>query len=57
MKLPKGQPPPWSDEEKERLRTLILEGKSPEATAKFLGRTTSAVRKIASQLKLPLRRV
>jgi hypothetical protein len=57
MKLQKTQPLPWSDEEKERLRILVLQGKSPHAVARYLGRTTLSVRKIASQLKLPLREV
>jgi len=57
IKQQKTQPLPWSDEEKEQLRTLVLQGKSPLAVAHALGRTILSVRKIASQLKLPLRKV
>lgn len=47
--------PPWSNEEIDQLRSLILEGKSVHAVSRHLGRTPQAIRKIASRLKLPLR--
>jgi len=46
----------WKPEEKERLRELIQKGQSLEQVATALDRTPQAVRKIASQLRLPLRK-
>ena len=46
----------WTLEEKERMRELIQKGQSLEKVATALGRTPQAVRKIASQLRLPLRK-
>jgi DNA-binding NarL/FixJ family response regulator len=48
---------PWTPEEENKLRELILRGKSVEAIAKLLNRTPLAVRQRASRLRLPLRRV
>jgi hypothetical protein len=48
---------PWTPDEEKRLRELILSAKSVEATAQLLGRTPLAVRRRASKLKLPLRKV
>jgi hypothetical protein len=47
---------PWTPEEENKLRELILRGKSVEAIAKLLNRTPLAVRQRASGLRLPLRR-
>jgi hypothetical protein len=49
--------PPWTPEEEDKLRELILRGKSVEAIAKLLNRTPLAVRRRASMLRLPLRKV
>jgi DNA-binding NarL/FixJ family response regulator len=49
--------PPWTAEEENKLRELILRGKSVEAIAKSLNRTPLAVRHRASRLRLPLRKV
>jgi hypothetical protein len=49
--------PPWTPEEENKLRELILGAKSVEAIAKLLNRTPSAVRRRASMLRLPLRKV
>jgi hypothetical protein len=48
---------PWTPEEENKLRELILGGKSVEAIATLLNRTPLAVRHRASRLKLPLRRI
>ena len=47
----------WTPEEKERMRELIQKGQSLQKVATALGRTPQAVRKIASQLRLPLRKI
>ena len=47
--------PPWTQEEEDKLRELILNAKSVEAIARLLNRTPLAVRKRASKLRLPLR--
>jgi hypothetical protein len=49
--------PPWTPEEEEELRTLILGAQSVEAIARKLGRTPKAIRRRAGTLKLPLRQV
>jgi hypothetical protein len=49
--------PPWTPTEDEELRALILGAKSVEAIAKKLNRTPLAVRRRASMLKLPLRKI
>jgi hypothetical protein len=49
--------PPWTSEENEELRALILNAKSVEAIAKKLNRTPSAIRRRASMLKLPLKKI
>jgi hypothetical protein len=49
--------PPWTPEEENKLRELILGAKSVEAVAKLLNRTPLAVRRRASKLRLPLRKV
>ena len=46
---------PWTREEEEQLRALILSGKSKEAIAKKLNRTPTEIRTRASKLKLPLK--
>jgi hypothetical protein len=48
---------PWTREEEEQLRALILSGKSKEAVAKKLNRTPTAIRTKAGKLKLLLKRV
>jgi IS30 family transposase len=48
---------PWTREEEDELRALILRAKSVEAIAKKLNRTPSAIRNKARQLKIPLKRV
>jgi hypothetical protein len=48
---------PWTPEEENKLRELILGGKSVEAIARLLNRTPLAIRHRASRLKLPLRRI
>jgi Myb-like DNA-binding domain len=48
---------PWTLEEENKLRELILGGKSVEAIAELLNRTPLAVRHRASKLRLPLRRI
>ena len=48
---------PWTREEEEELRALILRAKSVEAIAKKFNRTPSAIRNKAHQLKIPLKRV
>jgi IS30 family transposase len=48
---------PWTREEEEDLRALILRAKSVEAIAKKLNRTPSAIRNKAHQLKISLKRV
>jgi hypothetical protein len=48
---------PWTSEEEIKLRELILGAKRVEAIAKLLNRTPLAIRRRASVLKLPLRRV
>jgi hypothetical protein len=49
--------PPWTPEEENKLRDLILGAKSVEAIARLLNRTPLAVRRRASRLRLPLRKV
>jgi hypothetical protein len=49
--------PPWTPEEENKLRELILGAKSVEAVAKLLNRTPLAVRRRASMLKLPLKKI
>jgi hypothetical protein len=49
--------PPWTPEEENKLRELILGAKSVEVIAKLLNRTPLAVRHCASRLRLPLRKV
>jgi hypothetical protein len=49
--------PPWTPEEENKLRELILGAKSVEAIAKLLNRTPLAVRRRASRLKLPLKKI
>ena len=49
--------PPWTPEEENKLRELILGAKSVEVIAKLLNRTSLAVRHRASRLRLPLRKV
>jgi hypothetical protein len=49
--------PPWTSEEENKLQELILGAKSVEAIAKLLNRTPSAVRRRASMLRLPLRKI
>ncbi len=49
--------PPWTTEDEGRLRQLILAGKSVEAISRMIERTPLAIRKKASKLKLPLRRI
>jgi hypothetical protein len=51
------QRPPWTPDETERVRNLILSGKSIEAISRVVGRTPSAIRKTASKLRLPLRKI
>jgi hypothetical protein len=53
----KPAPPPWSLEEDNRLRELILGANSVEAIARLLNRTPIAVRRRANKLKISLRRV
>jgi hypothetical protein len=48
---------PWTPEEENKLQELILGAKSVEAIAKLLNRTPLAVRRRASMLRLPLRRL
>jgi DNA-binding NarL/FixJ family response regulator len=48
---------PWTREEEEELRTLILSGKSLEAIAKKLNRTLRAIQTRAYKLNLPLKKV
>ena len=48
---------PWTPEEENKLRELILSAKSVEAIAKLLNRTPLAVRRRASMLRLPLRKI
>jgi transposase-like protein len=48
---------PWTPQEKERVRELIQKGQSLEKVAATLGRTPHAVRKIAGQMKLSLRKL
>jgi hypothetical protein len=54
MPLTKGA---WTSEEKNRVRELIQKGQALEQVAAAVGRTPLAVRKIASQLRLPLRKL
>jgi hypothetical protein len=49
--------PPWTPEEENKLRELILGAKSVEAIAKLPNRTPLAVRQRASRLRLGLRKV
>jgi hypothetical protein len=49
--------PPWTPEEENKLRDLILGAKSVEAIARLLNRMPLAVRRRASRLRLPLRKV
>lgn len=49
--------PPWTSEEEEELRALILSAKSVETIARKLDRTPKAIRRRASVLRLPLRQV
>jgi hypothetical protein len=49
------QSPPWTPEEEEKLRALIVANGEVEAIARQLGRTPLAIRRRASKLKLPLR--
>jgi hypothetical protein len=49
--------PPWPPKEDEELRALILNAKSVEAIAKKLNRTPLAIRRGASMLKLPLKKI
>jgi hypothetical protein len=49
--------PPWTPEEENKLRELIVGAKSVEAIAKLLNRTPLAVRRRASMLRLPLRKI
>ncbi len=49
--------PPWTADDESRLRQLILAGKSVEAISRMIARTPLAIRKKASKLKLPLRRI
>jgi hypothetical protein len=49
--------PPWTPEEENKLRELIIGAKSVEAIAKLLNRTPLAVRRRASMLRLPLRKI
>jgi hypothetical protein len=51
------QSPPWTPKEDEELRALILSAKSVEAIAQKLGRTPLAIRRRASMLKLPLKKI
>jgi hypothetical protein len=44
--------PPWTPEEENKLRELILGAKSVEAIARSLNRTPLAVRRRASMLRL-----
>jgi hypothetical protein len=55
MKALKG--PLWTPKEEEELRALILGAKSVEAIAKKLSRTSLAIRRRASKLRLPLKKV
>jgi hypothetical protein len=48
---------PWTREEEEQFRALILRGKSKEAIAKKLNRTPTAIQTRAGKLKLPLKKV
>jgi hypothetical protein len=48
---------PWSIEDDDRLRILILDARSIEAIARVIGRTPSAIRKRASKMKLPLQKM
>jgi hypothetical protein len=48
---------PWTPEEENKLGELIIGAKSVEAIAKWLNRTPRAVRRRASMLRLPLRKV
>jgi hypothetical protein len=49
--------PPWTSDDESRLRQLILSGKSVPAISRIIDRTPLAIRKKASKLKLPLRRI
>ncbi len=48
---------PWTPERDKELRELVFGASSAETIAKALNRTTSAVRRRASVLKLPLRKI
>ena len=49
--------PPWTPAQDKELQALILSSNSVETIAKVLKRTTSAVRRRASILRLPLRKI
>ena len=49
--------PPWTPKQDEELRSLILDANSVEAIAKKINRKPSSVRRRASMLKLPLKKV
>jgi hypothetical protein len=55
MRVPSS--PPWTPEQEGKLRALILSGNSVEAVAKKIDRTPLAVRRRASMLKLPLKKI
>ena len=48
---------PWTPEQDKKLRALVLSASSTETIAKALNRTTFAVRRRASALRLPLRKI
>jgi hypothetical protein len=48
---------PWTPERDKELRELVFSASSAETIAKVLNRTTFAVRRRASTLRLPLRKI
>jgi hypothetical protein len=48
---------PWTPEKDKELRALVLSANSVDTIAKALNRTTFAVRRRASTLRLPLRKI
>jgi hypothetical protein len=49
--------PPWTPAQDKELQALILSANSVETIAKVLNRTAFAVRRRASILRLPLRKI